>query len=98
MKTHTVTLSRLLAAEKTQEAAGYLKNMEAEMEPVMQPICANLYLNAVFSYYVRKFQDLSVKLNLDIRVGDEMLPYMELCRILSNFSLSPQYSNLVFAS
>lgn len=84
MKTHTVTLSGLLAAGKTQEAAGYLKNMEAEMEPVMQPICANSYLNAVFSNYVRKFQGLDMNLHLDIRVGEEMLPFMELCQILSN--------------
>lgn len=84
MKTHTVTLSGLLAAGKTEEAAGYLKNMEAEMEPVIQPICANMYLNAVFSHYVRKFQGLEIRLHLDIQVGEETLPYMELCRILSN--------------
>jgi len=84
MKTHTVTLSGLLAAGKTEEAASYLKNMESEMEPIIQPICANIYLNAVFSHYVRKFQWLDIKLHLDIQVGEENLPYMELCRILSN--------------
>ncbi len=84
MKTHTVTLSGLLTAGKTQEAAGYLKNMESELEPVIQPICANIYLNAVFSHYARKFQELETDLHLDIQVGEEELPYMELCRILSN--------------
>ncbi len=84
MKTHTVTLSGLLTAGKTQEAAGYLKNMESELEPVIQPICANIYLNAVFSHYARKFQELETNLHLDIQVGEEELPYMELCRILSN--------------
>jgi len=39
MKTYTVTLSGLLAAGKTEEAASYLKNIESEMEPVIQPTC-----------------------------------------------------------
>ncbi len=84
MKTHTVTLSGLLAVGKTEEALSYLKNMETEMEPVIQPICTNMYLNAVFSHYVRKFQELETNLYLDVQVGEEKLPYMELCRILSN--------------
>ncbi len=84
MKTHTVTLSGLLAAGKTEEAAGYLKDMESELEPYIQPVCPNMYLNAVFSHYVRKFQELYMELHLDIQVGEEKLPYMELCRILSN--------------
>jgi len=84
MKAHTVTLSGLLAAGKTQEAVGYLKNIESEMELVFQPFCANMYLNAVFSHYFQKFQELGMKLNLDIQVGEEELPYMELCQILSN--------------
>ncbi len=84
MKGHIVTLSGLLATGKTQEAAGYLKNMEAEMEPALKPFCANIYLNAVFSYYFQKFQELGMKPKLDIQVGEETLPYMELCQILSN--------------
>jgi len=84
MKTHAVTLSGLLAAGKTEEVVSYLKNMESEMEPVLQPFCANIYLNAVFSHYFQKFQELSTKLRLDIQVGEEELPYMELCQILSN--------------
>ncbi len=84
MKTHTVTLSGLLAAGKTQEAVSYLNNMESDMEPVLRPFCANIYLNAVFSHYFRKFQELEMKPHLDIQVGEEKLPYMELCRILSN--------------
>ncbi len=84
MKTYTVTLSGLLAAGKTEEAVNYIKNVEAEMEPVLQPFCANIYLNAVFSHYSRKFRKLEMKLHLDIQVGEEELPYMELCQILSN--------------
>lgn len=84
MKTHAVTLSGLLAAGKTEEVVSYLKNIESEMEPVLQPLCANIYLNAVFSHYSRKFQELETNLRLDIQVGEEELPHMELCRILSN--------------
>ncbi len=84
MKTHTVTLSGLLAAGKMEEAASYIKGMESEMEPILQPFCANVYLNAVFSHYFQKFQELEMELHLDIRMGEEELPYMELCQILSN--------------
>ncbi len=84
MKAHTVTLSGLLAAGKTQEAATYLKNMECEMEPVLRPLCANMYLNAVFSHYSQKFQELGAKFRVDVQIGEETLPYMELCQILSN--------------
>ncbi len=84
MKAHTVILSGLLAAGKTEEVVDYLKGMESEMEPVLQSFCANQYLNAVFSHYFRKFQELGAELHLDIQVGDETLPYMELCQILSN--------------
>ncbi len=83
MRGHTVTLSGLLAAGKIQEAGDYLKNMESDMEPVLKPFCANIYLNAVFSHYYRKFQKLGAQLQMDIQVGEE-LPYMELCQILSN--------------
>ncbi len=84
MKGHAVTLSGLLAAGKTQEAADYLKGMESEMKPVLRPFCANIYLNSVLSHYFQKFQELGLKLYLDIQVGGEELPYMELCQILSN--------------
>ncbi len=84
MKGHTVTLSGLLAAGKTEEAINYLKNMESEMEPVLKPLCENMYLNAVFSHYLQKFEKLEMKLQLDVHVGEEKLPYMELCQILSN--------------
>ncbi len=84
MKGHTITLSGLLAAGKTEEAASYLKNMEAEIEPVLRPFCSNIYINAVLSHYVQKFQKLETELRLDIQMGEEQLPYMELCQILTN--------------
>ncbi len=84
IKTHNVTLSGLLTAGKIEEAVSYLKNTESEMEPVLRPFCANIYLNSVFSHYFRKFQNLEMELHLDIQVGEEAIPYMELCQILSN--------------
>jgi len=84
MKGHVITLSGLLAMEKIEEAMEYLKNVEVEMDPVVRSFCANNYLNAVFSHYSQKFQELGTELRLDIRIGGEKLPYMELCQILSN--------------
>ncbi len=84
MRGHAVTLSGLLAAGKTEEAADYLKKVKSEADPVLQPFCANAYLNSVFSHYFQKFQKLEMKLQMDIQIGGEELPYMELCQILSN--------------
>ncbi len=84
MKTHAVTLSGLLAAGKINEVVNYLKSLESEMEPIIKPFCANMYLNAVFSHYFQKFQELEMELYLEIQVGEEELPYMQLCQILSN--------------
>lgn len=84
MKTHVVTVSGLLETGKMEELLAYLKTLESEIEPVLKPFCANVYLNAVFSHYFRQFQKLDMKLRLDIQIGEDDLPYMELCRILSN--------------
>lgn len=84
MKGHAVTLSGLLASERTEEALEYLKKMMADMDVLVGQFCANPYLNAVLSHYSRKFQELRAQLKLDIRIGEEELPYMELCQILSN--------------
>ncbi len=84
MKAHVVTVSGLLEAGKMEELLVYLKSLESEIEPVLNPFCANVYLNAVFSHYFRQFQKLGMKLRLDIQIGEENLPYMELCKILSN--------------
>lgn len=84
MKAYTVTLSGLLASGKTKEAIGYLSDIQSEMEKVQGQFCTNIYLNAVFGYYFQKFQELGAHLKLDIQIGDEELPYMELSQILSN--------------
>ncbi len=84
MKAHVVTMSGLLETGKMEELLAYLKSLESETEPVLKPFCANVYLNTVFSHYYRQFQKLDMKLRLDIQIGAEDLPYMELCRILSN--------------
>ncbi len=84
MKGHAVTLSGLLSADRTQEALEYLKKLVADMDVLWGQFCANPYLNAVFSHYSQRFQEMDARLKLDIRVGEEELPYMELCQILSN--------------
>lgn len=84
MKGHAVTLSGLLSTDRTQEALAYLKKLVADMDVLWGQFCPNSYLNAVFSHYTRKFQKLEAQLKLDIRIGEEELPYMELCQILSN--------------
>lgn len=84
MKGHAVTLSGLLAAEKVKEAKEYLKGVETSMDTLSNQFCANPYLNAVFVYYSGKLEELGARYRMDIQVGGEELPYMELCRILSN--------------
>lgn len=84
MKGHMVTLSGLLASEQTGETLEYLKKLVADIDVLVGQFCANPYLNAVFGHYSRKLQEIRAQLKLDIRIGEEELPYMELCQILSN--------------
>lgn len=84
MKGHTAMLSGLLAAGKYQEAAGYLKGVETEVDNLSGQFCANPYLEAIFSYYSQKLQEAGADCRMDIQVGEEALPYVELCQILSN--------------
>lgn len=84
MKGHAVTLSGLLAAGKMQEAQEYLKDVRTEMDSLLGQYCANPYINAIFAQYSQKFQEIQAEISIDVSVGDEELPYMELCRILSN--------------
>lgn len=84
MKGYTATLSGLLAAGKVKEAQEYLKGVESKMEPLSPSFCADPYLNAVFVHYSQKLQELGAVCKMDIQVGEEELPYMELCQILSN--------------
>ncbi|MCM1326635.1 MAG: GHKL domain-containing protein [Bacteroidales bacterium] len=84
MKGHMITLSGLLAAGQMKEAQEYLKSIETEMSVLPGQFCANPYLNAVLTQYAGKMDKLGVKYSINIQVGDEPLPYMELCQILSN--------------
>ena len=84
MKGHTAMLSGLLAAEKIKEAQEYLKGVETEVGTLVGTFCANPYLNAVFTHYFQKLQELEAGCRIDIQVGEEELPYMELCQIISN--------------
>lgn len=84
MKGYTVTLSGLLAAGKTKEAQEYLKGVQSEMDSISGQYCANPYINAVFVHYSGKLEELGAECRIEIQVGEEALPYMELCQILSN--------------
>lgn len=84
MKSYTATLSGLLAAGETEEAKKYLRDMEQEMDSVLGQFCRNPYINATVAYYDRKLEELHANHRIDIRTGEEVLPHMELCRILAN--------------
>lgn len=84
MKGHMVMVAGLLAAEKNEEAIAYLKNVQGDMDSCLGQYCPNSYVNAVLGSYAQKFQDLGTELDIDVQIGDEQLPYMELCQILSN--------------
>ncbi len=84
MKGYTVTLTGLLAAGKMEEALEYLRNVQDEMDICMGQYCANPYINAVLGSFSQKFEQIGVTLELDVQIGDEQLPYMELCQIFSN--------------
>lgn len=84
MKAYTITLSGLLAAGNTEQAVRYLKDIESEMDAVMGQFCQNPYINAVVSHYYQKIQAMGTELKADIQVGEEELPYLELCQILTN--------------
>lgn len=61
MKGHVAALSGLLATGKTKEAQEYLKNVEIEVDTLFGPFCPNPYLNAVFTYYFQKLQELEAE-------------------------------------
>ena len=84
MKGYIATLSGLLASEKIKEAQEYLKGVEIEAGALFGQFCANPYLNAVLVHYSQKMQELEADCRMDIQVGEEELPYMELCQIISN--------------
>ena len=84
MKGHTVTLSGLLAAGQIVEAQTYLKGLEESMDTLLGQYCANPYINAVFVHYIGKLEKMGAVCRMDLQIGDEALPHMELCQILSN--------------
>lgn len=84
LKDDSAALPELLTAGRMEEAVAYLKSEEAGTETVQGQFCANIYLNAVFAYYFRKLKELEIALKLDIQIGEEELPYKELCQIISN--------------
>ena len=84
MKGYTATLSGLLSDGKMEEALTYLKGVEAEMDVLRAQFCGNPYVNAVFIHYAEKFEEIEADCRIDVQIGGEDLPYMDLCRILTN--------------
>ena len=84
MKGYSATLLGLLAEGKMREAVVYLKGVETQMDTLEGEFCANPYINAVFVQYSRRLEELGTECTMDIQAGEEELPYMELCQILSN--------------
>ena len=84
IKGYTATLSGLLSAGKTKEAMEYLAGVEQKMDVPSGQFCPNPYINATLAHYDRKLEELSAARRIDIQIGEEELPYMELCQILSN--------------
>ncbi len=84
MRGHTITLVGLLKSGKNTEALEYLENMQESIKTADSSICANPYINAQLVHYSEKFKEIGVELVCDIRIGDEELPYTQVCSILSN--------------
>jgi len=84
MKGYSATLLGLLSEGKIKEAVIYLKGVETEMDTLEGTFCANPYINAVFVQYSGKLEELGAECSMDIQAGEEELPYMDLCQILSN--------------
>lgn len=84
MKGYAATLSGLLTDGKVDEALTYLKGVELEMGVQSEQFCSNPYINAVFVHYAGKLEKIGAEFKNDIQIGEEDLPYMELCQILSN--------------
>lgn len=84
MKSYTATLSGLLAAGETEKAEAYLRGMEQERDFSWGQFCQNTYINATVAYYDRKLEELHAKRWIGLRIGEEALPHMEICRILAN--------------
>lgn len=84
IKGYTATLSGLLSAGKIKEAEEYLAGVEQKTDVLSGQFCPDPYINATLAYYDRKFAGLSASCRMDIQIGEERLPYMELCQILSH--------------
>lgn len=84
MKGYAATLSGLLTDGKVDEALKYLKGVEAKMDTASRQFCANPYINAVLVHFAGKLEEMGAEFRNDIQIGEEELPYMELCQILSN--------------
>lgn len=84
IKGYTATLSGLLSAGKIKEAMEYLADVEQKTDVLSGQFCHNPYIDATLAYYDRKLEELLAVRRMDVQMGEEEMPYMELCQILSN--------------
>lgn len=90
---HTITLQGLLNQDKTQEAKEYIAKLQEHID-ADAGICANPYINAQLSHYIQKFKEVDIELAYDIKIGNEDIPFTQVCSILSN-GLENAYEELI---
>lgn len=81
---YTATLSGLLAAGDIGAAKVYLQQVKTFVADNQKSFCANPYINALLGHYHSRFEEQGILLKTDIQIGEEAIPHMELCQILSN--------------
>lgn len=83
-KEQTGTLSELLATGGTAEALAYLEHVISERKASLERFCTDPYIDAVFYHYHQRFQELGAPCRMNVQVGEDELPYPELCQILAS--------------
>ncbi len=84
MRGHLITVQGLMNAGKTDKALEYLDKLTESSEEGLRSVCKNPYVNALLSHYIRRFEAEGARLTTDIRIGEEAIPYLGICSILSN--------------
>lgn len=57
---------------------------KGRMAALAGQFCADPYLDAVFAHYFRKLEELGAECRMNIQVGEEALPDLRVCQILSD--------------
>ncbi len=84
MRGHLITMQGLFAAGEVQKGVAYLDRLTESVEEGLRTVCQNPYVNALLSHYLRRFEEEGVSLLTEVRIGEEPIPYVAVCSILSN--------------